>query len=342
MKKLIYLLIKLTFSLALLLCLVISYNKPVYARMGSSGGDSASFNDGSDFSGSSGSDFDDGTVLNSNSTFQHPINGTYYNSNNNGIGTVPFLSNGVFNLQHFNIDFVFSFVIALMFELLCTQYSTMSKSKRLGFSFIIFSFGILSLEFAICILVFISVSTFDKLSMQRRSISMRNFYNAICMPNMTKREFTAVLNHFNITLFDGIPKNSIALTTLYRNAEDCYAQALRDAISNVNSVNDLEQYLMPQLYQTMQAEIESKRENNIADNIIISKCLIVQYAEFNDFIITEIACTGLDDERNVSNFTSNHRQQKWHDYVIYQPFGKGYKIANIVYGGRLHSIRFKY
>lgn len=127
---------------------------------------------------------------------------------------------------------------------------------------------------------------------------------------------------------------------VYIRAQYLYSQAAREKYVNPNySLRNLLEYLDPNYYHAMKAEINLKVNEATIDDTVVSRADIVEIAKLGKNIwLTRVDAKGKDREVQFDkNFEDSFTRSKWSDYVIFGKDRKGrVRIINLIYGEHFH------
>lgn len=334
------LILKIVAGVATILIVLHDFSKPVFARMGSTGGGSSSGGGGSISSGGSvGSSFDSG----SNSTDDSAVRLTH-------LGVFDYNANGFnFTLLLLNIIIALAFGVIAFFVLRARHSFDTKKTLLLASVFCAIIMFLMPVVSIIC-LIGMTVGSDDdsdddtaELNQFRYSLiddvpkTFDNLYNLLLTQNMPIAFFERILDKFEIKLDSVKLIDNDQLIEIYKQAEYTYGHVIREFITGNKNTKMLKQYLANPFYNTMLKEIQLKAEQQTMDDVVVNKAVISKSVKINNLVIAKVDAIGSDSENQVnSNFDSSFKQEKWTDYVIYKQFGQSYKIVNIVYGEHFH------
>lgn len=181
---------------------------------------------------------------------------------------------------------------------------------------------------------------FTKLRL-RYEYDARRIYYDLMWPNMDLKWFLRVMQKTGVQMKVVADKDKYSeFGEVYIRAQYLYSQDAREKYVNPKySLRNLLEYLDPNYYHAMKAEINLKVKEATIDDTVVSRADIVEIAKLGKNIwLTRVDAKGKDREVQFDkNFEDSFTRSKWSDYVIFGKDREGkIKIINLVYGEHFH------
>lgn len=303
------------------------FSKPVFARMGSTGGGFSSSSGGSSggggFSSSSG-----GSSFSSSSNYDGSDDVSYL--------LASLYSNGHIHWAMLGFNTLIAiFLTALIWSILCKYAKPQNRKFTIALLVMIFGLSVLfPMIIGLCAFALLKMENEGDATVPHRNNSGSEINGKTLLTmNLTIAQFKAILKRDNIQLTDEQPENEADLLIAYQRAEYLYGSLIRQYITGNHDTRSLRKYTCESFYEAMVDEIKLKASQQTIDDVVVNKAKILKYGKYRNLQIAKIEAIGSDNETQANaNFDSSFKQEKWIDYVIY----KNGKIANIVYGEHFH------
>lgn len=302
------------------------FSKPVFARMGSTGGGFSS--SGGDSSGGGGfSSSGGGTSFSSSSSYDGSDDVSYL--------LASLYSNGHIHWAMLGFNTLIAiFLTALIWSILCKYAKPKNRKFTIALLVMIFGLSVLfPMIIGLCAFALLKMENDDADVPHRNPSGSEINGKTLLTMNLTIAQFKAILKRDNIQLTDEQPENEADLLIAYQRAEYLYGSLIRQYITGNHDTRSLRKYTCKSFYEAMINEIKLKASQQTIDDVVVNKAKILKYGKYRNLQIVKIEAIGSDNETQANaNFDSSFKQEKWVDYVIY----KNGKIANIVYGEHFH------
>lgn len=303
------------------------FSKPVFARMGSTGGGFSSSSGGSSGGGGFSSN-GSGTSFSSSSSYDGSDDISYLLASLYSNGHIHWVMLGFNTL-------IAIFLTALIWSILCKYAKPQNRKFTIALLVMIFGLSVLfPMIIGLCAFALLKMENEGDATVPHRNVSGSEINGKTLLTmNLTIAQFKAILKRDNIQLTDEQPENEADLLIAYKHAEYLYGSLIRQYITSNHDTRSLRKYTCESFYEAMVDEIKLKASQQTIDDVVVNKAKILKYGKYRNLQIVKIEAIGSDNETQANaNFDSSFKQEKWIDYVIY----KNGKIANIIYGEHFH------